>query len=409
MGKGDVRGRLSVCYVAPGHRLVPTTGTTRNMLSLADALSEFADVTLAFRRIPSRGLADRRVVAIEPGGPDDGDAADDVAQLGLNPVNHLAYLRRLAAFARDCGQTFDVILEKSWRLSGTLVSAFSLHGVPGVLVENDVRSWPEPIGDLRTALRYTLHLAARAVTRRHARHMLIIAETDELKAMLVRRGADPGRVRVIGLGVDHRVFRPQDQNDARRVLGIDLSAPVLVYVGAMDVYHDVHPVIEALPAAPRGLQLHIVGDGVGRTECEELAGRLGAAVKFHGRVPHASVPTYIAAADACVAAYRERAFAGGVIPFSTLKIPEYMACARTVVGNAAGEARALLDHGISALLFRNDVSAWTRFFEEIPSRAHLAEMGRAAAKAAESLSWTRTAARYFEVCEFVVAERRRRS
>jgi glycosyltransferase involved in cell wall biosynthesis len=130
-------------------------------------------------------------------------------------------------------------------------------------------------------------------------------------------------------------------------------------------------------------------------------------VRFHGRVPHPSVPTYIAAADACISAYREGAFPGGTVPFSTLKIPEYMACARPVLGNAAGDARRLLEHGISALLLPNEVAAWARLLAELPSREQLAEMGRAAAKAAESLSWARTAARYLEVCERAVETRGR--
>lgn len=398
-----MRGRPSVCYAAPGHRLVPTAGTTRNMLSLAGALSEFADVTLAFRQAPGGGFGAQRVLAIEPAGWDEDDAADGEAHRGLNPFDHLAYLRRLKAFARDCGQTFDVVLEKGWRLSGTLSAAFGRHGVPGVLVENDVRSWSETIRDVRTLVKYGVHVAAGTVARRHWTRMPIIAETDALKAMLVRRGAHPDRVEVIGLGVDHRLFRPRDQAEARRALGIDSSATVLVYVGAMDKYHDLAPVIEALATTAPGIEMHVVGDGTGRAQCQALAGRLGTRVRFHGRVAHESVPTHIAAADACVAAYQERAFPDGTVPFSTLKVPEYMACARPVVGNAAGQARVRLEQGISAFLFANDVASWTRFFAGLPGREQLAEMGRAAAKAAESLSWEHTAARYFEVCERVAA------
>lgn len=397
--------RLSICYAAPGHRLIPTAGTTRNMLSLADALSELADVTLAFRHVPEHWAAAQRVLAIEPWGRYESDAADDVTQRGLNPVHHLAYVRAIGAFARDCADQFDVVLEKGWRLSGVLLSAFRRHGVPGVLVENDVRSWSEPIRDPRTALKYSLHVAGHALARRHWPRAPIIAETDALKAMLVQRGAAADRVEVIGLGVDHRLFRPRDQAGARRELGIELSVPVFVYVGGMDKYHELGPVIEGLSAAPRGPELHIVGDGARRAECEGLARRLGVPVRFHGRVAHASVPDYVAAADACVAAYREEAFPGATVPFSTLKIPEYMACARPVIGNAAGQPRELLENGISAFLFRNDAAAWAAFFANLPTREQLAEMGRVAAKAVESLSWERTATRYMEVCERVAATR----
>jgi glycosyltransferase involved in cell wall biosynthesis len=374
------------------------------MLSLAEALSEFADVTLAFRHVPGRPLTAHEVLAIEPVCSGDGNTVDEVAQRGLNPLSHLAYLRRLATFSRDGRQRFDVVLEKGWRLSGTLLSAFRRHGIPGVLIENDVRAWSEPIRDLRSALKYSLHLAGHAVARRHWTRTQIIAETEELKTMLVRRGAQADCVDVVGLGVDHRLFRPRDQVEARRILGIGVSTQVYVYVGGMDKYHDLGPVIEALSTAPPDAELHVVGDGVGRAECERQARRLGAPVRFHGRVAHVTVPTYIAAADACISAYREEAFPGA-ITFSTLKVPEYMACARPVIGNAAGEARALLEDLISGFIFPNNVAAWTRFFRSGTPREQLAEMGRAAAKAAESLSWRRTAARYMEIVERVAATR----
>ena len=41
--------RLSICYAAPGHTLVSTAGSARNILAAADALSAYGDVTVAFR------------------------------------------------------------------------------------------------------------------------------------------------------------------------------------------------------------------------------------------------------------------------------------------------------------------------------------------------------------------------
>jgi glycosyltransferase involved in cell wall biosynthesis len=374
------------------------------MLALADALGERADVTLAFRQVPGGDRPGRPVLAIEPAAPAEG-GADDVAVRGLDPLAHVAYVRRLDAFAREHAAAFDVVLEKGWRLSGRLLRAFRRHGVPGVLVENDARVWAEPIHDVRAVARYVLHLAARAATRRQWRGVPIIAETEELKAMLVGRGADPGQVAVVGLGVDHRLFRPLDQARARRDLGLDLAACVVLYVGAMDVYHDLEPVIEGLARAPRGPELHVVGDGTHRASCEALARRLGVAARFHGQVPHARVPVHIAAADACVAAYRDGAFPGGVVPFSTLKVPEYMACGRAVVGNAGGQARARLEHGVSGFLLANTAAAWADLFGALPSRDRLAAMGRAAARAAADLTWQSTAGHYLALCEQVAGVR----
>jgi glycosyltransferase involved in cell wall biosynthesis len=372
------------------------------MLSLVSALSEFADVTLAFRRTPPCGVNGYRLIAIEAEAPAHESAVDDVATRGLNPLRHLSYLHQLAAFAHQWARTFDLVLEKGWRLSGALSSAFRQHGVPGVLIENDVRAWREPVRGARALLRCGLHVAAERFARARCRQLSIIAETEELKALLVRRrGVPPERIEVVGLGVDHSLFRPREQGDARRTLGIAPAVPLLLYVGGMDTYHDLGPVIEALPAAGAPLELHVVGDGVRRAEYQELAVRTHTPVRFHGSVPHTQVPWFIAAADVCLAPYRERAFWGDTVPFSTLKIPEYMACARPVISVPSGQIRRLLQHEVSGFLLPNEVSAWRSFLVTIPPRERLAEMGREAAKAVASLSWRQTAARYLAICQRV--------
>ena len=105
------------------------------------------------------------------------------------------------------------MFEKGWRLSGVLLAAFRRHGVPGILIENDVRHWGEPIGDLHTLIRYGLHGATQLVSGFASRRApRIIAETEELRTMLVeRRGIAPENVQVVGLGVDHALFRPLPQ------------------------------------------------------------------------------------------------------------------------------------------------------------------------------------------------------
>ena len=69
-----MRKRLSICYAAPGQNLVPWAGPTRNVLNVAEALAEWADVTVAFRGIPCKLDPQKyRIIAIEPGAPE-GDA-----------------------------------------------------------------------------------------------------------------------------------------------------------------------------------------------------------------------------------------------------------------------------------------------------------------------------------------------
>ena len=397
--------RLSVCYAAPGHTLAPTAGGTRNILALAAALSEWADVAVAFRTVPALpGAPPFRVLPIEPGPAGGGGPGEDDAVRGVNPVRHLAYLRRLRAFARRWAPSFDVVLEKGWRLSGCLCAAFGRHHVPAVLVENDLRAWTGGVRDPRTAVKYVLHRAAERWVRAQARRVPVIAETEELKAALVRaRGAAPDQVEVVGLGVDHALFRPREQAACRVALGLDPAPTLLLYVGGMDRYHDLGPVIDALARVrPCALELLVVGDGGHRLAYEAAARGGGAPVRFVGRVPHPLVPRYIAAADLCIAPYRAAAFPGGAVTFSTLKIPEYMACARPVASIPSGHITRLVADGVSGFLFPNETAAWTSFLAAPPSRRQLAGMREAAAKAVESVSWSATAAGYLKVCRRLI-------
>jgi glycosyltransferase involved in cell wall biosynthesis len=399
--------RLSICYAAPGHALLGTSGSARNILSLAAALGQRADVTVAFRSLREPLTPEGfELITIDPPGAEAAAARDDVAFRGLDPRPHLYYLRTLQRFAAESADSFDLVFEKGWRLSGVLLAAFRRHGVPGVLIENDVRHWSEPVRDLRTLIRHGLHGAAQLVSGFASRRApRIIAETEELRTMLVdQRGIAPERLKVVGLGVDHALFRPLPQPAARELLGIDPKARVLLYVGGMDVYHDLAPAIEGLARAkPASLELHLVGDGESRQRYQALAARGQVAAHFHGQVAHRRVPEFIAAADACLAPYSVGAFPGGLIAFSTLKIPEYMACARPVMSVPSGHILRLIEDRRTGFLFANEASAWAAFLETLPSRERLAAMGMAAAEAVAPLSWERTAASYLEVARKVLA------
>jgi glycosyltransferase involved in cell wall biosynthesis len=398
----STRKRLSICYAAPGQNLLPTAGPTRNVLSVAEALSEWADVTVAFRSVlVPFDPKTYRVIAIEPASPASGNHKDDTATRGFHPVRHLAYCRRLQAFARECVGSFDVVLEKGWRLSGYLSACCHRAGVPAALVENAVSLWLDPVDDVRQLGKYMLHRAAVAVTNSCCRRIpIVIAETEQLKQQLVtHRGVPPDRIPVIRLGVDHRLFRPMDQQPARDALGIAPDSVVLLYVGGIDEYHDLEPVVDALGLVKRGIELHVVGDGEYRARFEARAETAGIRSRFYGHVRHDTVAQYIAAADLCIAPYRTTAFHNGVVTFSTLKIPEYMACGRPVVSVPSPAIGRLIANGVNGFLFPNDASSWVSFVNALPSRECLAKLGRAAAEAAASIRWESTAKGYLQVCQ----------
>jgi glycosyltransferase involved in cell wall biosynthesis len=346
------------------------------------------------------------VIAIEAQMQSSVEPKDDVAARGLNAFSHISYLRKLQRFSRQWAGSYDLVFEKGWRLSGFLSSAFRRHGVPGVLVENDVRHWSEPIKSAGALAKYGAHWTAQSLAGFYSRRVpLVIAETDELKAMLVaKRGLAPECIEVVGLGVDHDLFRPLDQASCRNRVGIPPSAFVLLYVGGMDIYHDAAPVIDALARINvPSLELHLVGDGEFRGAYEARARQARIPIRFHGQVSHDRVPEFIASSDLCLAPYRVGAFSNESVPFSTLKIPEYMACERPVVSVPSGHIKRLIDDQISGFLFPNDVPSWISFLKTLPSRERLKAIGCAASRAVESISWGKTAERYLEVWQELIA------
>ena len=392
--------RLSVCYVAPGQSLLSTGGPTRNVLSLAGALARHADVAVAFRNVlDERAPADLRVLEIQPGARREAAFVDDAAMRGLGYREFVDYLRDLRRFVHAELPRFDVVLEKSWLLSGYVSTLCRRQGRLGVPVENFV---PNPAHNSGKSLakRWRIEVGQRIAGYHLRRAPLIIAETQHLKRGMVRRWrVREERIAVVGLGVDRNLFAPQDQSAARRQLGIAPDQLVLVYVGVVDATHDLGPLLAALAQLrDPAVAVHVVGDGVLRARHEKAARAGGVNAVFHGPVAHERVPLYIAAADLCLAPYDPTAFSFGELGYSSLKVPEYLSAGRPVATVPSGRLPDLVRDGETGFLVANQREAWVRFMRELPSRERLRAMGEAAAQA-RLMSWDDTAEAYLELCQ----------
>lgn len=400
------RRRLRICYLVPGHGLLSTVGPSRNVLSLAKALRAHAEVTLAFRYCLERADPEGvEVVELEPERRPR-TAVDDGAMSGMGLAEFARYMARLRRFVREAAGRFDVILEKSWLLSGHL-SAYGLGlGVPGIPVENVVPS-PARHREAGFAKRMRVEVGRRLAGPALRRVPVVLAETPQLKASIVAVWGVPAeRVEVVPLGVDTELFRPLEQDRARASLGLLPDRYILLYVGVLDETHTLDGIIEAVIASRvPGLELHILGDGSRRERYAQQASRSGGTVILHGRVPHASVPTWIAAADLCLAPYEPRAFATGTLGYATMKVPEYLSVGRPVAGSPSERMRELLRGGELGFLLDADADSWRAFLADPPPRERLARMGAAALRYPHS-SWDDTARGYLAACERALASLR---
>lgn len=399
-------GRLSICYVVPGHSLLPSAGPTRNVLGLAQALTPFADVTVAFRRVlESPSAHDFDILEIEPGIARETTApSDDAAVRGIGYREFFEYLRSLRRFAIERHGGFDLVLEKSWLLSGYVGSRCATRGTPAIAVENVVpAAGSAGQTDLMARAR---HRAGRWLAGRYLRRVnRVVVETEPLgRAVSTHWRIPDERIEVIDLGVDAELFRPREAGPARRRLGLADGRTILLYVGVLDRMHDLRPSLDAMAVASTDVELHIVGDGSLRGAYEQRVGGLGLGdrVRFHGRVSHADVPGYVAAADLCLAPYDPAAFLGGEVGYSTLKIREYVAAGRPVVSVRSGAIPRLVEEGVTGFLIEHTPSAWRDLIARLPDRHRLREMGRAA-ESRPVRSWADVARDYLSLCSEEVA------
>jgi glycosyltransferase involved in cell wall biosynthesis len=392
--------KLSVCYVVPGHNLLSDVGPTRNVLNLARALAPHAEVTVAFRRVlDDRAPTGMRVVEIQPCARRDAAVLDDAAIRGLGYQEFFAYLRDLRRFVDGALPDFDVILEKSWLLSGYLSTLCRRRGQLGVPIENFV---PNPVQNAANDLtkRWRIEIGQRIAGYHLRRAPLIIAETQHLKRGIAHHWRVPeDRIAVVGLGVDRALFAPQDQGEARRQLGIAPDRLVMLYSGVVDATHDLGPLLHAMTRhCDPNVEVHVIGEGVLRETYQRAARTNALKVVFHGRVAHERVPLYIAAADLCLAPYDPTVFSLGELGYSSMKVPEYLSAGRAVATVPSGRLPDLVRPGETGFLVANEIEDWMRLLKECPSRESLRVMGEAAAKV-ELASWNDTAEAYLALCQ----------
>jgi glycosyltransferase involved in cell wall biosynthesis len=232
------------------------------------------------------------------------------------------------------------------------------------------------LADGASAARRVMLRLRRSLFRRTP-HVVL---TTRMAAEIVATGA--GEPVVIPVPVDCRHFRPpsmEERADARRAVGIEPAAFVVVYVGHLEVRKAVDRLVEAfgllLEAVP-GARLLLVGGGRGTpedtgVELRGLVGELGLApsVAFCGVRPDPR--PYLWAADAlALPSIREG------MPNSIL---EGMACGLPCVAPASAGGDEVLEAGTGIVPRSNEPGELAAALERLATDRRLREeLGRAA-------------------------------
>jgi len=242
----------------------------------------------------------------------------------------------------------------------------------------------------------------------------VVVTTFNNKANHQRRHRLPAdRVVVIENGANTDLFRPIDIAQARKEVGIEKDCLCVGFVGNLWVYEGVPHFIEAAPMILREIptaRFFIVGDGPMKEELVELTEKAGVSDKFMftGRVPYKTVPVYIAAMDI------------GVVPLDTtkckktgissIKLREYLACGRPVVGSDIdGVGNVLREANAGFAVIPENTSDFAQAIVRLlRDRAPREEMGKNGRKyVLENLSWEVSTRKLVEAYESAAAESRR--
>ena len=181
---------------------------------------------------------------------------------------------------------------------------------------------------------YVKHPLRRAqITYALSRSSKVIAVSSALKQRLVEICVPAEKIAVIPNGVDMDLFKPLDQIECRKKLGLPLDKKIILYVGNFAQVKGVDILVDAFGELTRlrnDILLVLVGAGsLDKMLCEKVK-TLGIEqnIIFAGRTPHDSIRYYMNACDVFCLPSRDEGCPNVVL--------EAMACGKPVVGSDVG-------------------------------------------------------------------------
>lgn len=304
---------------------------------------------------------------------------------GWDPLNVAARL----AWAR--GQTFDLVHAFESR-PAAIVPALYLQRRRKARLVLDWCDWFGRGGSVEERPNWLLRTALRPVETFFEDHFRAQADgttviNDVLRRRAVELGVSAETIMRLPNGSDVDGIRPVPQAEARRLLGLPQDALILGYVGAIferDAVLMAQAFDRIYQAEARGRLLLI---GYCNIAVEKMVA-VPEAVLRTGLVRYEQIGQYLSACDLCWLPLRDSGANRGRYP---LKINDYMAAGRPVVGTAVGEAAELIGRGGFGLLASDqpdDLSRQALTLLHDPERREA--MGRRGRELAESeFTWDR--------------------
>lgn len=260
-----------------------------------------------------------------------------------------------------------------------------LHGIPSVIHVQDV--WPDsvtasPLAPRGLAGRITARALTAAVRQIYRTASAIAVIAPSMRELLVERGANPEKVRVVLNWANESLFRPVT---AKTDIG-RRERCTFMYAGAMGPFQNVGDSVCAAAAVSDVADLVLIGSGIDEDAARTLAADLKADnIRFLGRRPAEEMAALYAAADFQLVTLRDLPMFRGTIPS---KLQAALACGSPVLVSVPGDCAELVEReGVGLACPPEDWRALAdrmRQAAKLPP-AELAEMGRRALSTYRSL------------------------
>src|SRR5215210_1242163 len=187
------------------------------------------------------------------GGPRD-DAVGHAVPPNLQAANGALQAIGVDVEIADALAGVDLIHSHTWYANGAGLLGSLVHGVPHVVTAHSLeprRPWKaDQLGGgyrLSSWVERTSYLAADAV--------IAVSNGMRLDVLDAYPDLDPAKVQVVGNGVDAEAYRPIEDPDVVRGLGVDLDKPYALFVGRITRQKGVMHLLAAAEQLPPEVSL----------------------------------------------------------------------------------------------------------------------------------------------------------
>jgi len=307
----------------------------------------------------------------------------------------------------------DIVHSHTWYANGAGHVASLLHGIPHVVTAHSLeplRPWKaEQLGG---GYRVSSWIEQQAFSGAAA----VIAVSEGMRRDILRSypNLDPDRVHVVYNGIDLDAWKPTEDPETLRSLGIDPARPSVVFVGRITRQKGLTYLLKAVAQLPRDVQIVLCAGAPDtpalmaevRDAVQKLQDARGGVIWIDRVLPRHELSAVLTAATTfvCPSVYE---------PLGIVNL-EAMACGAAVVGTATGGIPEVVDDGVTGRLvpieqvddgsgtpldpeqFVQDLAQ--ALLEVVSDPAAAARMGEAGRRRAEQeFGWDRIARRTEEI------------